>query len=726
MGMYDNLGDMLEVVDDFVVETNELLDELNEDLLQLEAAEDDNELINRVFRAFHTIKGTSSFLDFKALSEIAHSAENLLDQIRNHQLSPNADIVDILLETADWIRGFIGYVERREEFDKPADYLIEAFQRHSKGKSAAAPEEDDNFDELFKANNNENGAETEKTEFIQLNAPQELIDEFIAESSEQLELMGADLLSMEIEPDNAEIVNTLFRAFHTLKGNSSLLGALQLSEMAHKAEDVLGRIRDKKLVPDSHLIDVLLSVVDKAKDFIEMVKQNQLSEQDISYWINNLNVLLGEKPVAPSRKKETAQKKPEKKAADSSEKKELKKSSDSSKKQDTIRVDVDRVDKLLNLVGELVLEKNRLLQINRQLIEKYSGNKEIDDLDGVNNSMGHITTELQEGIMKVRMLPIANVFRKFPRLVRDLAKDKNKEIDLVIQGGDTELDRSVIEAIGDPLVHLLRNAVDHGVENPDIRKRKGKSATGTITLEAYQEGNHIVIKISDDGAGIDPQKIAKKAIEKGLITDSDYEMMSDRDVVNLIFKPGFSTAEKITDVSGRGVGMDVVHSNISRLNGTVEIDSQIDRGTAFIVKLPLTLTIMSGMVVKVYDEVYIIPLTSIAETLKYNPRMISHVRGQEVLRLRNSVLPLLRMEKILHVPMSREISDKERYIVVVNVAEKLVGLVVTGLLGQEETVVKSLGHTLGKVLHLTGATIRGDGKVNLILDVPEIIETCLG
>ncbi|HDR04148.1 MAG TPA: chemotaxis protein CheA, partial [Candidatus Marinimicrobia bacterium] len=569
MGMYDNLGDMLEVIDDFVVETNELLDELNEDLLQLESAEEDNELINRVFRAFHTIKGTSSFLDFKALSEIAHSAENLLDQIRNHQLAPSADIVDVLLETADWVRSYIGHVERREEYTKSVDQLLAAINKHSKSK-AEKYDEISNDGDLFTSvsiTENLNG------DFIPLNAPQELIDEFIAESTEQLELMGADLLSMEIEPDNTEIVNTLFRAFHTLKGNSSLLGAAQLSEMAHKAEDVLGRIREKKLQPDSNLIDVLLSVVDKAKEFIEMVKQNRLTTQDISFWMNSLKALLGEKTTAPPAKRPSSPAPKTENVSEnlekSSEKKELKKSADSSKKQDTIRVDVDRVDKLLNLVGELVLEKNRLLQINRQLIEKYSGDKEIDDLDGVNNSMGHITTELQEGIMKVRMLPIANVFRKFPRLVRDLAKDKNKEIDLVVEGGDTELDRSVIEAIGDPLVHLLRNAVDHGVESPEIRRRKGKSSTGTITLEAYQEGNHIVIKISDDGAGIDPKRIAKKAIEKGLISETDYEIMSDRDIINLIFKPGFSTAEKITDVSGRGVGMDVVHSNISRLNGTV-------------------------------------------------------------------------------------------------------------------------------------------------------------
>ncbi|HDY75780.1 MAG TPA: chemotaxis protein CheA, partial [Candidatus Marinimicrobia bacterium] len=477
--------------------------------------------------------------------------------------------------------------------------------------------------------------------------------------------------------------------------------------------------------PERHTIDALLAAVDWMKLLIDEVENDSVSTHNIDNIMDGLEMELGDKTkkgksITSSREKSFL------KTVKSTTKKEQSKNGETvSKKriEQTIRVDVERLDKLVNLAGELVLEKNRLLQVSRDINAKYNGDEEVGQLDSVNNSMGFITTEIQEGVMQMRMLPIATVFRKFPRLVRDLARDKGKEITLDIKGEKTELDRSVIEAIVDPMAHLLRNAVDHGVETPDVREEAGKSRQGTIGLNAYQEGNHIVITISDDGAGIDPAKITRIALEKGVINESELDIMSENDKINLIFKPGFSTAEKVTDVSGRGVGMDVVHTNIAKLNGTVQIDSTVGQGSIFTIKLPLTLAIMNGMVVQSFNEHYIIPITAISETMRYNENLVSKIRGKEVLNLRESVIPLIQLHEVFNVAKTEDVAF---YIVVVQVAEKKLGIVVTGLLGQEETVVKPLGKALGKVKNMAGGTIRGDGRVSLILDIPELIKTQLG
>lgn len=718
MTIYDELSDMIEILDDFVVETHELIEQLNEDLLTLEEGVDED-TVNRIFRAFHTIKGTSGFLNFEVCMDLAHAAEDLLNKIRNGEMDPTGEIVDVLLESVDWFKDFLADIESRADKDWDASDIHAAIKKTMNGHA-----------DLEVAEEKSNSTKAENA-VVELNAPQELLDEFVTESTELLEALSNDLLSLEIEPENEELVNGIFRVFHTLKGNSGLLGLDEMSEIAHKSEDILGKIRDKELTPDSFLVDTLLASLDYLKTIIGEVREGQVQEHDTMELLFDLSKALQngsngkaqvteetvEVEVAPQKAQESAESKEKAKA------KPAAKSSTAQKKvEQTIRVDVDRLDNLMNIAGELVLEKNRLQQISLHLSRMLSGEKEAADLDSLNNSLGYITTEIQESVMQMRMLPIANVFRKFPRLVRDLAKEKDKQIKLVISGEDTELDRSVIEAIGDPLVHLLRNAIDHGVEAPDIRKQNGKAAEGTIHLSAFQEGNQIVIEIEDDGAGIDPEKISAKCLEKEIISQEEISNMQPRDIVQLIFRPGFSTAEKITDVSGRGVGMDVVNSNIAKLNGTVEINTDVGKGTKFTIKLPLTLTIMSGMVVRSWDELYIIPLISISETLRLEDRMISSVKGQQVLNLRNSVLPIIYMDDLLVVPHEQG-DTVEQYIVVVNIGDKSLGLVVSELLGQEETVVKPLGQALGKVKYFAGATLRGDGRVALILDVPEIVDS---
>ncbi len=701
----NELEGMDEILKDFVIETNDLIEQLNEDLLLLESGDRSPDLINRIFRAFHTIKGTSSFLNFSACTELAHAAEDILNCIRNDGLEPTSAIIDALLDTIDWFKGFIGDVANHAVQEYDTGDMVEALkhllimEKKNAGYESAGTEP--TVAAPVSASSNANS--------INLEMPPELIDEFTTEAGELLETLSNDLLSLEIESTNENLINTLFRAFHTLKGNSGLIGLQQMFEIAHRAEDVLSLIRDKKLEPETQVIDTLLATVDLFRIIVDEVKEHKLNSHDTVEIETSLDNILGRQPAKKTEKDTHIAAKITPKSAAST--KQL---------EQTIRVDVDRLNNLMNLAGELILEKNRLQQLNQILNARFSGTKEVGDLDSLNNSLGRITTEIQESVMRMRMLPISNVFRKFPRMVRDLAKEKNKDIDLVITGETTELDRSLIEAIGDPLVHLLRNSIDHGIEEPAVRVSAGKPAKGTINMSAYQAGNDIIIEVADDGAGIDPEKIARKAVEKGMISEDQARSLPKREIINLIFEAGFSTAKVVSDVSGRGVGMDVVRSNVAKLNGSVDVKTEVGQGTTFIIKLPLTLTIMNGMVVKVWDEVYIIPISSITDTLKLSNYRISLIKGREFITLREAVVPIIYLEKLFDVPTPAN-TDRERYVVVASVSERKIGLVVTGIFGQEETVVKSLGPLLGKVPYIAGASIRGDGRVSLILDTGELI-----
>jgi two-component system chemotaxis sensor kinase CheA len=675
-----------------------LIDQVDEDLIRLESGEKDDELVNRIFRCFHTIKGTTGFLNFKDCNELAHSAENILNDMRNDELDPTPEIIDVLLETIDWFKGFVTDVEDREE----KEYNISELVGSIKDILNNAPSK-------VATTNNKNTAESNNRS---LNFPEELIDEFVSEATELLDTLDNEIIVLELEVDDEDYINEIFRAFHTLKGNSGLMGFASMSNIAHKSEDLLGLLRDKEVKPSSDIVDVLLHSIDFMRKVVGEVENNCVKTHDISDLEQKLLSLSGVKTsnqdMLPVKQKPT-------KKAGTKKVKVAKR-----RVEQTIRVDVDRLNKLMNQAGELVLEKNRLIQISQKLKQMYAGVSEISDLDSLNNSLGMVTTEIQESVMQMRMLPIANVFRKFPRLIRDLAKEKNKKIELVISGEETELDRTVIESIGDPLVHLLRNAIDHGLEDGPTRLKAGKSEIGKIFLSACQEGNHVVVELRDDGAGIEPEVISSKALEKGMITEEELSLMSTRDIINLIFKPGFSTAKEITDVSGRGVGMDVVYSNISKLNGSVDILSKVGEGTNFKIKIPLTLTIQSGMVVKVCDETYILPLTNILETINLTDGLIKTIQGSEMIEFRNSVLPIIRLSDWFSVPHSDE--PQNEFVIIISIVEKRLGLVVTELIGQEETVVKPLGESLGKVLGIAGATIRGDGNISLIIDTVELLE----
>ncbi len=555
---------------------------------------------------------------------------------------------------------------------------------------------------------------------------QELVQDFLVETNEIIENLDHDLVELESNQNDLELLNKIFRGAHTMKGSSSFLGFNKLAELTHHAEDILNKLRKGEMVVTREIMDTLLEFVDKTKQIISDI-ENGTDNTDCTSVIEDLKLASEGKLTSKTKNTSAAQPAqaaqpaaapaPKPQAAPKQEAPKV--VHQATPVEQTIRVDVSRLDSLVNLVGELVLSRNMLSQIAGELENKFENEYLVEQLLVATNSIGMNTTELQLAIMKTRMIAIGKVFNKFPRVVRDIARDTGKEIELIISGEETELDKQVIESIGDPLLHMIRNSCDHGVETPDVRLAKGKPRMGTVNLSAYHEGNHVVIEIKDDGAGMDPNKLKRKAIEKGVITVDEANSMDDKQAFALIFKPGFSTAEKITNISGRGVGMDVVRTNIEKLNGIITIDSKIDEGSTFYLKLPLTLAIIQALLVEVAGETFAIPLASVVETVRITNEEIHSFEGREVLKLRDRVLSLIRLDEAFALD---ELEQDEIYVVVVALAEKQLGFIVDKLIGQEEIVIKSLGDYLGGNPGIAGATITGDGRVRLILDVAGVIE----
>jgi two-component system chemotaxis sensor kinase CheA len=604
---------------------------------------------------------------------------------------------------------------------------------------------------------------------------QEIIEDFLVEAFELVDQMDSDLIELENSPEDIELLNRIFRVAHTVKGSSSFLNFDVLTELTHHMEDVLNKARKSELTIDSTVMDVILKSVDMMKALLESIKDSgsDLCDIDIEDMCKKLDSVLDEggsdlatkevediKVEAPKLEDSIddhidphdlsdeeveaeierllAEKMKEKEAKKALKAKQPQKVEDKSvnskddnptkkveKKatapEQTIRVEVNRLDNLMNLIGELVLGKNRLLKIYDDVEERYEGEKFLEELNQVVSSVSMVTTDLQIAVMKTRMLPVSKVFNKFPRLVRDLSRELDKDIELIMMGEDTELDKSIVEVIGDPLVHMIRNSCDHGIESREDRKLANKSNRGYIELKAYNEGNQIVIEIKDDGAGMDADFLKMKALDKGIVSEKDISNMSDKEAYGLIFKPGFSTAAKVTGVSGRGVGMDVVKTNIEKLNGVIDIDSTLGVGSVFKLKIPLTLAIMQALLVAAQEEYFAIPLSSVLETVRINMDEIYTIDGKNVLKLRDEILSLVRLSDMYGVQNVLE-SDNQVYVVVIGIAESKLGLIVDGLVGQEEVVIKSMGDYLQGIEGIAGATIRGDGGVTLITDVSAMID----
>ncbi len=531
----------------------------------------------------------------------------------------------------------------------------------------------------------------------------EIVDSFVVETKEVFEKLDNEILRLEKNPDDKELINSIFRGVHTVKGTSGFLSFEQMTTIAHSFEDVLNKLRrgDIKFYPA--MLDVMLEAFDLMKVLLAQVVERNLQDIDLAPTIKKLQSLASghQEESVSSTKSDQIQK--------------LDKATDT-----TIRVDVGRLDQLMNLVGELVLGRNRLSQIALSVKEAADKDFFISQLNETSTQIDFITTELQAAVMKTRMIQIGRVFNRFPRLVRDIAREFDKEIDLVIEGEETELDKSIIEEISDPLVHLIRNAADHGIESGNVREKSGKPRRGTVHLSAGHEGNHVIIQVTDDGAGIDPEKLKQKGLEKGLITADESHEMKTEDAYNLIFVPGFSTAQVVSNVSGRGVGMDVVRTNITKLNGIISIESAVGKGTKFTLKLPLTLAIIQGLLVGVGGESFAIPLASVLEVVHTSKQDISTVHGREVIRLRETVLPLLHISDILDVPPREDVANAF-YTVVVGVANHRFGIVVDRLIGQKEIVIKPLGSYLRNISGIAGSTILGDGKVVMIIDTGELL-----
>jgi two-component system chemotaxis sensor kinase CheA len=559
------------------------------------------------------------------------------------------------------------------------------------------------------------------------------------------------------------MLNSIFRAVHTVKGTSSFLGLEQMTQLAHSFEDVLNKLRRGEFQVSSEKMDVMFDAYDLMKVLLAQIEDRKIEPIDLSSILaqlraisqgtsipaatpvpqsvpavaadedqedleeDNENIAVHEglpmaQPVAPAVPQQQAASTPPPGVQAGAASTHPPDTPTSKAADTTIRVDVVRLDSLMNLVGELVLGRNRLTQISYQMNQEYEGVPLTKDLTETSSQIDFITTELQMAVMKTRMVPIAKVFNKLPRLVRDLVKETGKDIDLVVAGEETELDKSIIEELNDPLIHLMRNACDHGIESPSARRAAGKPEKGTVTVRAEHEGNHIVISVSDDGNGMDPEKLKTKAIEKGMITEAQGREMSRSDIFNLIFAPGFSTAAKVTNVSGRGVGMDVVRTNITKLKGIIEIESEWGKGSKFIVKLPLTLAIIQALLVEVAKEVFSIPLESVLEVVRIQPKDINTIGGREAVRLRNTVLPLARLDRVMGTSSNGGGHDEWIYIVVVGLAQQRLGIVVDSMLGQKEVVIKSLGGYLGTVPGIAGSTILGDGRVIMIIDVGELMK----
>jgi two-component system, chemotaxis family, sensor kinase CheA len=564
-----------------------------------------------------------------------------------------------------------------------------------------------------------------------------LVKEFLIESEELLQRMDQDMVALESTPKDDELLNRIFRALHTIKGTSGFLGFEPVVRLSHRAEDVLNNLRRGEIQLSRRMIDALLAARDQLGKMLGDIGEGGLRQYEIDGLVAELEAIqkpgvVAQESVSSGAGEQAPQaaKEPEAQIAASEETQPSappeadvaasaareKPPAQAATASQTMRVDVRKLDELINLIGELVLERNRLMRLSRDFnLSRISGEDFDSSLNQSAARLSFITEELQAVGLRTRMVPIDTVFRKFPRLVRDVARTLHKEVELVVRGEDTELDKTMVELIGDPLIHLVRNSLDHGLEMPETRAVAGKPRAGTIRLEARQEGDQIVILVTDDGAGIDPERVGRKAVEKGLTTTERLRTLSPREIFDFIFLPGFSTAEKTSDLSGRGVGMDVVRSNLKKLNGTVDLDSHVGTGTTIRLRLPLTLAILPVLLVEVAEEVYGLPLRSVIETARIEASEVHLVEGYEVLCLRGETLPLIRLGRVFETKSSNgnKPSDKA---VILGIGDKRVAVLVDHLVGQESTVIKPLGSFLHHAASLAGATISGDGRVRLVLD----------
>lgn len=689
--------DVSQYLNIFLDEAEEQIQILDETLVLLEQEGDDKELLNKIFRAAHTLKGSSASMGFENMAQLTHAMEGVLDDLRHGTLAVTSEIIDHLLHSLDMLKELKDMIRSgQEENGVDVSPLIEELRNCRSRGTAAKPPEPEVAAEL----------PTAGVAPVMPPAP-EAID-------------SADLNMDDVEVNVAAAAQASgYHVWHVkvtlvpdclMKGARAYIVFNNIKDLGEVIKTIppVEDIEEEKFDDSFQFVIVTKATADKLRDTIMSVSE-----------IAGVEVHLVEAKAVPEAPYEAPGKREEdgdKGAEAAKPQKNYVQPQGQARTTQTVRVDVQRLENLMNLVGELVIDRTRLADVSGGLKAKLGAEGLLETLEEVTVHIGRIIGDLQEEIMKARMFPIEQVFNRFPRMVRDLAQKADKDINFIIEGRETELDRTVIEEIGDPLIHLLRNAIDHGIETPAERVKAGKPATGTIKLRAFHQENQIVITVEDDGRGMDPDLIRQKAVQKGIITPEVAARLGDREAINLIFAPGFSTADKVSDVSGRGVGMDIVRTHIEKINGVVDIDTTPGKGTKFTIRLPLTLAINRSLLVYLGQQVFAFPLANVVEIIDVDVKDIQKVQQRDVVLLRGEVLPLFRLADVLEFPVP-ESKETRLPVVVVGISEKRIGFIVDELIGEQEIVIKSLGEFIGQIPGLAGATIMGDGKVALILDV---------
>lgn len=704
-----------EILQDFLVEAGEILELLSEQLVDLEQAPDDTELLNAIFRGFHTVKGGAGFLQLTPLVECCHSAENVFDTLRKHQRQVTPELMDVVLAALDSVNEMFETVRSDEMPEEADESLIEQLVYYAKPESEAGP-----APEAASASTAEPPASA---------------------------VVEPEAISDVTEPDSGDITDdefeSLLDALHDGKAptapkqpstvaatGGTADGSDEISE--DEFENLLDQLHGKGKGPGAESSSEPAPEPPSADISVAASGSEDITEDEFEALLDQLHG-KGKGPVevhphteassSSPQPKPPAAPKPKAAAAEKGgQNLPAQQSKTPAKKEPvadtTVRVDTSRLDEIMNMVGELVLVRNRLVRLGSESNDSELA-KAVSNLDVV-------TADLQTSVMKTRMQPVKKVFGRFPRVIRDLSRKLKKEVALEMIGEDTDLDKNLVEALADPLVHLVRNSVDHGVETPEERERNGKPRQGKVILAAEQEGDHILLTISDDGAGMDPDRLRQKAVEKGLLDPDAADRLNDQEAFNLIFAAGLSTKDQISDVSGRGVGMDVVKTKISQLNGTINVWSEIHKGTKISIKVPLTLAIMPTLMIMLKDQAFALPLVNVNEIFQLDITKANVVDGQECLVIRDRTLPLFHLRRwLVRDPAKRVVEHdelKSAHVVVVSIGNQQVGFVVDQLIGQEEVVIKPLGEMLHGTPGLAGATITGDGRIALILDIPGVLK----
>ena len=739
-----------EILQDFLVEAGEILEQLSEQLVELESRPDDADLLNAIFRGFHTVKGGAGFLQLNELVECCHIAENVFDVLRKGERRVDAELMDVVLEALDTVNSMFGQVRERAEVTPATPELLAALARLAE-PGAAQPQGDEEAVVPVAAAqapaaapvvDQEQHQDITDSEFEQL---LDSLDAVKAQAAAEEQLQGESVSGGGDEITDAEF-ESLLDQLHG-KGQFTAEVAAPAAAVSHEAasdeitdaefESLLDQLHGKGTFQADALPAAKAAPAEVAPDSTASATSDEISEHEFEALLDQLHgkgkfggdvaavqappaakAPAAAKPQSPAAAKPAAAPAPapaaaSKPAAAARTPAPVADKHAVSEAETTVRVDTARLDEIMNMVGELVLVRNRLVRLGLNSGDEAMA-KAVSNLDVV-------TADLQTSVMKTRMQPIKKVFGRFPRLVRDLARSLKKEINLELVGEETDLDKNLVEALADPLVHLVRNAVDHGIEGPAEREGNGKSRAGRVVLSAEQEGDHILLSISDDGKGMDADLLRNKAVEKGLLDRDAAERLTETECFNLIFAPGFSTKSEISDISGRGVGMDVVKTKISQLNGTLNVFSTKGQGSKIVIKVPLTLAIMPTLMVMLGNQAFAFPLVNVNEIFHLDLSRTNVVDGQEVVVVRDKALPLFYLKRWL-VPNAAHVEQGEGHVVILSVGTQRIGFVVDQLVGQEEVVIKPLGKMLQGTPGMSGATITGDGRIALILDVPSMLK----